>query len=179
MSRRLVGTGRATCPECAGGLPGEVHADLVCTCGSGRMQGATNWETVEQGLMLRSGSRCEIQSPECLAGPRGTLTTIRDRYRRSIHHRRPRGMGGTRRADVDSYAALVNTCGHGTIGCHWYAESNRTWALARGLLVPNNGAGDAVDPAAVPLTLPSGRRVLLDPDNPFYLPVTDGAPYAL
>lgn len=138
----------------------------------------TDWVTVGQGLMMRSGARCEIRSPACLAGPHGDLTTIRDRHLRSIHHRRPRGMGGTRRVNVDSYAALVNTCGHGTTGCHGWAETHRTWALERGLLVPNNGSGDAVDPAAVHLVLPSGRRVLLDPDYPFYLEPSDGVPYA-
>jgi hypothetical protein len=138
----------------------------------------TNWDSVEAALMMRSGSRCEIRSPECLAGPRGDLTWL-PRWRRSLHHRRPRGMGGTRRVDVDSLAALVNTCGDGVAGCHGYAESNREWARRRGLLVPNNGAGDAVDPAAVPLVLPSGRRVMLDPEFPWYNPPVDGIPYAL
>ncbi len=138
----------------------------------------TDWDWVTMMLMTRSGSRCEIQSPECLGGQWGDLTGLR-RGMRSFHHRRPRGMGGTSRDDVDSLAALVNTCGHGTIGCHRYTEIHRTWALSRGLLVPNNGSGDAVDPAKVHLVLPSGRRVLLDPAGMVYLPPSDGVFYDL
>jgi len=147
----------------------------------------TDWDWVRTSLMMRSGTRCEIRSPACMG-----ITTLTNAsavrldgyighlpdYQRSLHHRRPRGMGGTKRADVDSLAALVNTCGHGTIGCHWYTEYHRDWARARGLLVPNNGSGDAVDAARVPLVLPSGRRVLLDPDHPFYLDPPDGVMYA-
>lgn len=138
--------------------------------------GTADWEWIEQVLMLRSGGRCEICSPECLGGPWGDLTRL-PRHRRSIHHRRPRGMGGTRRADVHSLAMLVNTCGHGTIGCHGYVERHREWATGRGLLLPKDGVAAASDPTQVPLVLPSGRRVLLDAHGPCYLPPADGVPY--
>lgn len=173
---RVLGTPVPLCSKCGGGLPGEVHDDLVCRCGSGNTKGAADWAHIETMIHLRSGGRCEIQSPECLAGPRGDLSRL-SRHDRSLHHRRPRGMGGTKRVDVHSIAALVDTCGHGTKGCHWYTEQNRTWALGRGLLVPNNGTGDAVDPAQVPLVLPSGRRVLLDRFGG-YSPAP-GLPYAV
>lgn len=173
---RIVGTGLALCPKCGGGLPGDVHDDLVCQCGTGNAVRQVDWQHIETLVHTRSGSRCEIQSPACLAGPRGDLSRL-PRSRRSLHHRRPRGMGGTRRVEVHSVAALIDTCGHGTIGCHWYAEQNRTWALDRGLLVPNNGKGAAVDPAEVPLVLPSGRRVLLDEYGGYV--AAPGLPYAI
>lgn len=145
-----------------------------------------DWDGIVQALMSRSGEKCEIQSPDCLGAwyttnsgitIRGLLHSL-PRWKRSAHHRRPRGMGGTRRVDVHSLAALVNTCGDGVTGCHGYAERHRTWAYSRGLLVPNNGSGDAVDPAAVPLVLPSGRRVMLDPVVARYGDPDDGIMYA-
>lgn len=137
---------------------------------------AGDWEWIETVIHSRSGGRCEVQSPECLAGPGGELSRL-PRYRRSLHHRRPRGKGGTRRADVNSIAGLLDVCGDGTTGCHGYVERHRTWGFARGFLVPNNGTGDAVNVAAVPVTLPSGRRVLLD-EYGHYLPAP-GVPYEL
>lgn len=116
-----------------------------------------DWEYVYHLLAVRSGGRCEI------TGARLT------RANSSIHHRRPRAMGGTRRADVHDLSNLVLAEGHGTIGAHHWAEVNRTAALARGLLVRQNH-----DPAEEPLTLWSGRRVMLDPVSPLYLPPTDG-----
>lgn len=56
----------------------------------------------------------------------------------SIHHRLPRGMGGSRRDDINSPANLVILCGTGTEKCHGWAESNRTAARALGLLVRFN-----------------------------------------
>lgn len=158
---RVLGLNLALCPRCGGGLPSDVADDLVCRCGTGDTTMAADWEFIEQLIHLRSGSRCEIQSPVCLAGPRGDLTKL-PRHMRSLHHRRPRGMGGTKRADVHSTAILVDTCGHGTIGCHWYVEQNRTWGFARGLLIPKDGTAEVTDPRRVPVVLPSGRRVLFD-----------------
>ena len=48
-----------------------------------------------------------------------------------IHHRRPRGMGGTRREDTNGLAAIVHLCAN----CHAYIESNREWAYGHGWLV--------------------------------------------
>ena len=70
--------------------------------------------TVE-ALFERSHERCE----RC--GSRGE----------QIHHRRPRGMGGTRREDTNSLAAIVHLCAN----CHAYIESNREWAHEHGWLV--------------------------------------------
>lgn len=47
------------------------------------------------------------------------------------HHRRPRGMGGTRRADTNTAAAGLYLCGEH----HRVVESHRAWALSHGFLV--------------------------------------------
>lgn len=53
----------------------------------------------------------------------------------SIHHRRPRGMGGSRLTDTNQPQNLLTLCGSGTTGCHGRVESNRAWAIEHGLLV--------------------------------------------
>lgn len=178
---KLVGGGYDACPACGGGMPGEVADDLVCRCGDWTdpsvAQTVTDWEEIGRALLVRSAGRCEIRSPACLGGRYGDISSLPS-FKVSRHHRRPRGMGGTKRADVHSLAALLLTCGDGTTGCHGYAERERDWARDRGILVPNVGTGDAVDPAAVPLVLHSGRRVLLDPLLPWYQ-TAPGPAYAL
>ena len=53
----------------------------------------------------------------------------------SIHHRRPRKMGGTRDETINRCDNLVTLCGTGTTGCHGWVESHRAAAYALGLLV--------------------------------------------
>lgn len=53
----------------------------------------------------------------------------------SVHHRHPRGMGGTSRGWVNRPANLLAVCGSGTTACHGWIESHRTDALDRGLLL--------------------------------------------
>lgn len=53
----------------------------------------------------------------------------------SVHHRRPRGMGGTRRDETNAPANLLALCGTGTTGCHGWIESNRSSALDAGFLL--------------------------------------------
>ena len=77
----------------------------------------------------------------------------------SIHHRRPRGMGGSKRAEINSPANLILLCGSGTTGCHGWIESNRAQAYEDGLLVRSG-----VDPRSVPVRLRAGRVWLL-PDG--------------
>lgn len=57
----------------------------------------------------------------------------------SIHHRRPRGSGGTSLAWVNEAANLIILCGSGTTGCHGWVENNRREARDLGYLVPLNG----------------------------------------
>lgn len=69
----------------------------------------------------------------------------------SVHHRRPRAMGGTTRVETNSPANLLLVCGTGTTGCHQLIEANRTRALAAGHLVRQTD-----DPAAIPTLLHRG-----------------------
>ena len=55
----------------------------------------------------------------------------------SVHHRRPRGMGGTSRPEIHAMANLLTLCGDGTRGCHGWVESNRTEATRLGFLCPS------------------------------------------
>lgn len=53
----------------------------------------------------------------------------------SIHHRRPKGMGGSRRLDTNLPANLITLCGSGVTGCHGWVESNREDCYPLGLLL--------------------------------------------
>lgn len=53
----------------------------------------------------------------------------------SIHHRRPRGMGGTNLPWVNQPGNLLTLCGSGTTGCHHWVERNRDEARQLGFLV--------------------------------------------
>lgn len=53
----------------------------------------------------------------------------------SVHHRRPRRMGGTRRSDTNSPSNLLLLCGSGTTGCHGWVESHRRESLDSGVLL--------------------------------------------
>lgn len=78
----------------------------------------------------------------------------------NVHHRQPRGMGGTSRPGTNSPANLLWLCGSGTTGCHGYVESYRTEAAEQGWLVKHPR-----DPADVPVLLWDGQRVLLDAEG--------------
>lgn len=53
----------------------------------------------------------------------------------SIHHRRPRGMGGSKGGDVNGAANGILLCGSGTTGCHGRVEGDRRRGLEMGWLV--------------------------------------------
>lgn len=110
------------------------------------------WDHINSVLFTRSGGRCEGCGEPFTPG----------RVEPSRQHRRPGKMGG-RSADPDHHspANLLLLCGGrlaGVRGCHGYVESHRTWSYRHGYLVREND-----DPATVPVTLWSGRVVLLDP----------------
>lgn len=90
--------------------------------------------------------------------------------RGSIHHRVPRGLGGSKddalaRAmgyyvvDLNSLSNLVLICGTGTTGCHGEIESRRTQAYEDGWLVHRE-----IDPATVPI-LRFGRTLSMLADS--------------
>ena len=81
----------------------------------------------------------------------------------SIHHRKPRGMGGTHGAESDRIngpAWLLSLCGSGVTGCHGWVEGNRTRAEELGYLILRNGP--EVDAATVPVRVRAGWRLFGD-----------------
>lgn len=103
---------------------------------------------------------CEIQV-RCLRAPAV-----------QIHHRRPRGMGGSKRVETNSPSNGLAACER----CHSHVESHRLEALEHGWVVPQHQ-----DPRIKPV-LVRGFKVYLDDDgqklgNPFtdeIQPLTDG-----
>lgn len=65
----------------------------------------------------------------------------------SMHHRRPRGAGGTSLAWVGMAANALTLCGSGTTGCHGWVESHRTEALELGYLISMHSGQVAEDVA--------------------------------
>jgi len=53
----------------------------------------------------------------------------------SIHHRRPRMMGGSKKPELHLSANLILLCGSGVTGCHGWVESNRDKAREQGFLI--------------------------------------------
>lgn len=128
---------------------------------------AAEWESVFHLLQCRSGNTCEVRSPDCAAGPGGDLSALtRDRV--SVHHRLPRGSGGTSGLDPHRLSRLLLLCGDGVKNCHGWVESHREEAYEMGWLVKHRGADD-IDTATVPVWIGGRRRVFLDDDTPFYL----------
>lgn len=63
----------------------------------------------------------------------------------SIHHRRPRGTGGTKLAWVDQAANGIILCGSGTTGCHGWVEKNRRASIDAGFLISALGLSTGED----------------------------------
>lgn len=55
----------------------------------------------------------------------------------SVHHRRPRMMGGSKKPELHQPANLIALCGSGVTGCHGWVESNRDKAREQGFLITN------------------------------------------
>lgn len=107
---------------------------------------------VRDAVWARAGDACEV----CGIG-------LTRQSPHSIHHRRPRRMGGSTAADTNRPANLVLLHGTGTDGCHGAIESERAGAYRWGLLLTANA-----DPSATPVRLLShGGWVLLDDDGTF------------
>lgn len=70
----------------------------------------------------------------------------------SMHHRKPRGKGGTKggaAAAIASPANALTLCGSGTTGCHGWAEHYRAKAIGMGVLISLNGVGSDFEPEQV------------------------------
>lgn len=80
----------------------------------------------------------------------------------SIHHRRPRGSGGTSLAWVNQPANLIVLCGSGVTGCHGWVEKNRKQCLWDGFLISRIGVQDSMN---TQLQHALYGRVLLDNDG--------------
>lgn len=79
---------------------------------------------VRQTVLERDGHTCTRCGT--YVGPFGVF---------SVHHRRPRGMGGSKRLDTNQPANLLTLCGTGTTGCHGEVEQHRDQALSEGFLL--------------------------------------------
>lgn len=127
-----------------------MGADRVCLGlpWADRVSGFT--PKTRQVIKDRSGGACELCG--------------RSAYGGSIHHRRPRGMGGNKTQVANSPSNGIVLCGHALTpdGCHYWVESNRVKANELGLLLFQHQT-----PVDVPVRLHLGW-VMLD-DNGGYV----------
>ena len=79
-----------------------------------------------QGTVAAVHSRAQVRCERC-----GT----RESEYWSLHHRRPRGMGGSKNPALNAPSNILLLCGSGTTGCHGWVESNRAEAYETGLLL--------------------------------------------
>lgn len=98
-------------------------------------------ETVRNQIKERSKQRCEV----CTAYA----------FHAQIHHRKPRGMGGSK--DPVSGSAANGLWVHPA--CHSKIESQRSWAFDRGYLVKQSD-----DPRTAPIKI-NGLWWLLDEEG--------------
>lgn len=111
-------------------------------------------------IVARAGGSCELCGiPVAFVDDDGQVTPL---AAYSIHHRQPRGMGGTSDPAANSATNLLLLCGTGTSGCHGLVESQRALAVGHGWLVPR-----PTDPATVPVLLFFGDRVYLTSDGTY------------
>lgn len=120
---------------------------------------ATGPRAVERLVIVaRAGGSCELCGvPVAFVDDDGQVTPL---AAYSIHHRQPRGMGGTSDPAANSATNLLLLCGTGTTGCHGMVESQRALAVAHGWLVPK-----PLDPSSKPVRLFFGDDVYLTPDG--------------
>ena len=88
----------------------------------------------------------------------GVCERCRSRPAEQIHHRRPRGMGGTKKPDVASN--LVHICAR----CHREVERFRMQAIWDGWIVRQSH-----DPIRTPVRLMPGQWMVLDDEGTFTL----------
>ena len=98
----------------------------------------------------------------------GGLCEVCGRRAESTHHRKPRGMGGSKDPAAHSPANLLRVCGDGTRGCHGMIESDRAGSYGNGRLLRRSES-----PTDVPVLLHPGL-VLLTEDG-WYVSVETGS----
>ncbi len=108
---------------------------------------------VVDAVLERAGFSCEV----C-----GHMLGDRRGVDWSVHHRRPRQMGGSRWAGINLPSNLLIACGSGTSLCHGTIESNRSGAVAAGWLVLSNS-----DSASVAVLVRRERWVYLTNDGEY------------
>jgi hypothetical protein len=96
---------------------------------------------VRQQLEQRSGGVCEICGNSAAE---------------QAHHRRPRGAGGTRRAETNYPSNALMLCA----ACHLVVETGRSESYRKGWVVRQQG-----DPAEVPVRYRDGQVYLLANDG--------------
>lgn len=107
-------------------------------------------QDVVEAVHERAGWSCERDG--AMVGPVRGL----DHH---IHHRRPRGSGGTARPETNLPSNLLLLCPP----CHEQIESRRGEALGAGWLVPQSG-----DPAEVAVLIHHDRWVYLTADGRYH-----------
>jgi hypothetical protein len=105
---------------------------------------------VRARVLERDGLRCLRCGASVAHGPR------------SVHHRQPRGMGGTSDPLVHRLSLLALVCGSGTTGCHGDIESWRARSRTLGWLISRF---EPADPQTIPIYLDSGDVVWLHDDG--------------
>lgn len=97
-------------------------------------------------VRARDGHRCAM----C-----GTFLMVLGQWQ-SVHHRKPKGMGGS--ALLENASNLVTLCGVGNAdGCHGKAHSNPHWARNHGWIVSRS-----FNPAEIPVDMHDGWHTLDD-----------------
>lgn len=106
----------------------------------------------------RAGWCCEVCGKQLHDGTAWTKP-------HAIHHRRPRGAGGSSAADMNSPANLLLVCGTGNENpdtCHGLIESQRAMAYGNGWLLHQHD-----DPVTVPVLIAGGVRVHLNQEGQY------------
>lgn len=143
---------------CSYGHTGPRDAQGRCReCRSRSEGGASRLKRFTKPVVL---DRCEGRCEAC-GEPLGR------EFVTHFHHRKLRGQGGDN--EPCNIVALHSVC---HVLAPRAVHQNTAWARERGLIVPRH-----LDPAQVPLVLPSGRVVLLDPDFPWYNDPPNGPAY--
>ena len=122
--------------------------------------------TVRLVFFTRDGERCFMCRKPLRFEDRG--------FGWSMHHRKPKGMGGTADRSLSSPANALTLCGSGTTGCHGWVEHVRARAVGMGLLISRHGVGDEFDPSRVRVQRRDGSWWLLT-DNGRAVEVEEGA----